>query len=203
MKDLLRSVIRQGSQALEERWGAARERYGRSAWLRHLQQYELRITDDELTRRIARLVPVAALTISVTESGVRAQASLQGGEMVDILLTSIVARFAAGGAKELEFTVYPSGLSSHEVTRSVATAFAAVVAHSLWRVVLGTAESAELMTVDDDDGRLRVDLRSLPAVRAALHRQWARTIIDMVNLSRIRPEPGGLRLVLAPVLVGN
>lgn len=197
---MVRSVIRQGSQGLEKRWGTLRESFSRSGWLRRMQQHELRIVDAELTRRMARLVPVSALTIAVSESGVHAHASLQDGEVLDVLLTSMVVRFATGGAKELELMVYPSQLSTHPVTRSLAMAFAAVVAHSLWRVVLGPAESAELMTVDDDDGRLRVDLRSLPAVRAALHRQWARTIIDMVNLKRIQPEPGRLRLIFAPLL---
>lgn len=200
MKDVVRSVIRQGAQGVEQKWGTLRQGFSISGWLRRMRRHEVRIADDELTRRMAKLVPASALTIAVSESGVHAHASLQDGEVLDVLLTSMMARFATGGAKELELMVYPSQLSTHPVTRSLATAFAAVVAHSLWRVVLGPAESVELITVDDDDGRLRVDLRSLPAVRAALHRQWARTIIDMVNLKRIQPEPGRLRLILAPLL---
>jgi hypothetical protein len=45
-------------------------------------------------------------------------------------------------------------------------------------------------------GRLRVDLRSVPAVRKFASSQTATMIFDVLELESIRVEPGGLALKL-------
>ena len=48
----------------------------------------------------------------------------------------------------------------------------------------------------ETSGRLRVDLRSVPAVRQFASTQTAAMIFDMLELESIRVEPGALALKL-------
>jgi hypothetical protein len=48
----------------------------------------------------------------------------------------------------------------------------------------------------EDPGRLRVDLRSVPAVRRFASTQTAAMIFDVLELESLRVEPGSLALKL-------
>jgi hypothetical protein len=48
----------------------------------------------------------------------------------------------------------------------------------------------------EDPGRLRVDLRSVPAVQRFATTQTAAMIFDVLELESLRVEPGGLALKL-------
>lgn len=166
-------------------------------WKQWLTDYEGRILDVELTQRMARLLPVSALTVAIDTQGVHVHASLDSGEIMDMSLVPEKVRFATGGAKEVEVRLEPAQLASHPLARTVVGAFASIVAHRMWRVVLPALEPPELAVVDQDSNIFRIDLRSVPAVRQVLHRQWACMITDLLSLQRLELEPGQLRLVFA------
>ena len=126
--------------------------------------------------------------------------------MLAFALTPRGARFAPRGAKEVLFQVTPAAHVTQAKVRTAVGSLAGAVAHALWAVVLGAPDAEHLVgAIVDRDGneQVRVDLRSVPAVRALQGRGPAALVIDMLELERLEVEDGQLVLKLKlPRLAG-
>jgi hypothetical protein len=103
-------------------------------------------------------------------------------------------RFAPRGAKEISFDVEPP--DAHDV--SIVSALAGCIAKATWPMIAptGSIDVGGAIVERDKPGRLRVDLRSVPAVRRFASTQTAAMIFDVLELESLRVEPGALALKL-------
>ena len=78
--------------------------------------------------------------------------------------------------------------------RDLVGAIAALIAHALWAPFFGRLLNPSYDAIAERDGsEVRVDLRSVPAVRAA-HKKGMAQLFDMLELSGIGVVDGALRL---------
>ncbi|MCB9666622.1 MAG: hypothetical protein H6715_00650 [Myxococcales bacterium] len=194
---VLRSIYRQGAHTAERRWKHFLTWGKPSEWAKRLKYHRVALDDTELTRRMAKLLPVAALTVGIEEDGLHVHLSMPDKKHLNVLLMPGRVKFAPGGAKEVEVSVEPAALATHPVVGKVVSALACVVAQSIWRAVLPAHSGETLPPVDHHANGVRVDLRSVPAVRKAAQKQWARTIMDLVAVKSIQLERGRLWLTLS------
>jgi hypothetical protein len=152
-----------------------------------------RVEDARLTALVAKLPEVAAATVSTSPRGMRIDVSFEDGAPLACTARGIRAVFATGGAKELGFEVEPSEALRHPRSGDVVSAIAAEIARTLWRPVLLRAPASEHAAfVTHEDGRLVVDLRSLPDVRWALGQRLPSTMIQALRVRAVQLVEGGL-----------
>jgi hypothetical protein len=87
--------------------------------------------------------------------------------------------------------------------RDLIGAIAALVAHSLWAPFFGRLLNPSFDAIAERDGsHVRIDLRSVPAVRSA-HQKGLGQLFDMLELSGLSVSDGALRLhvKLPPLLM--
>jgi hypothetical protein len=121
-------------------------------------------------------------------------ASMTNGKEVQFSLSPRSVRFAPRGAKEISFDVEPP--DAHDT--SIVGALAACIAKATWPMI-APADSIDVggAIVDrENEGLLRVDLRSVPAVRRFASTQTAAMVFDLLELESIRVEQGALALKL-------
>jgi hypothetical protein len=154
-----------------------------------------RIDDARLTAAVARLPGVSAATVCTNPRGMRVDVSFEEGPPLLFAARSVTAAFATGGAKELAFELDPEEASRHPRSGDVASLIAGEIARTIFRPVLLRAPPAEHSAfVSNEDGRLVVDLRSLPDVRWALRQRLPGAMIQAIRLRGIDLGDGGLRL---------
>jgi hypothetical protein len=107
--------------------------------------------------------------------------------------------FAPHGAKELSFRVTPAEASGEPALREVVGAVAALVARTIWSASLPPATQAhEGGLVDREGDLLRIDLRTLGAVRSAMQRgPSVAAMLSMIAPERIELVEDGLEVKLA------
>ena len=121
-------------------------------------------------------------------------ASMTNGSEVQFSLAPRSVRFAPRGAKEIAFDVEPP--DAHDT--SIVGALAGCIAKATWPMI-APADSLDVggaIVERESPGRLRVDLRSVPAVRRFSSTQAAAMIFDVLELESLRVEPGAIALKL-------
>jgi hypothetical protein len=72
----------------------------------------------------------------------------------------------------------------------------ALIAHTLWSPLLGRPSTVTYDAIAErDEGDVRVDLRTVPAVRIA-HQRGLGQMFDVLELNGVHVVDGGLRLKL-------
>ena len=197
VKSLLRSAARAPGTQLT-RWrapGRLRERLlrfvGRRLWL----------SDGKLTAAVARVPEVSAVTVSSASGKLRVDASFHDGTSLLVALTPLASAFAPRGAKDLSLRAEPESAALNPRCADIAAAIATEIAHALWGPFLRAARDVTPRALAQRHGDvLVVDLRSVPAVRAALRQPLFAAAIEALSLRTIEVNPGGLRL--GPSLAG-
>lgn len=192
--DILRSWVRTAADHAIERATGTRVAATTKQVLERLTQQRWRVSDDALTSAAAHADGVDSAMVACRRGRIFVDASLSTGREVQFSLAPLSVRFAPRGAKEISFDVEPPGAFD----RSIVGALAACIARATWPMIVSQGpEDAETAIVErESDVRVRVDLRTVPAVRRFASRGTAAMIFDVLELESIRVEPGGLALKL-------
>jgi len=150
-----------------------------------------------LTNAVAHARGVSAASVVVRDGAIRVEASFESGPLSFSLLPQ-GARFAPRGAKELRFRVEPASLVGDGRVADVAGVVSARVARALWGALLRGEYEEGGAIVDRDGDVLRVDLRTVSAVRRAHVHGPIAAFVDVLELADLTAEEGQLRLTLRP-----
>jgi len=162
--------------------------------LERLTQQRWRLSDELLTSAAAHADGVDSAMVACRSGRMFVDASMTNGKEVQFSLTPRSVRFAPRGAKEISFDVEPP--DAHDT--SIVGALAGCIAKATWPMI-SPADSFDFggaIVERETPGRLRVDLRSIPAVRRFAATQTAAMIFDVLELESLRVEPGALALKL-------
>jgi len=192
--DVLRSWVRAAADRLVQSASGTRLAAATRRALERLTQQLWRLSDDALTTAAAHAEGVDSAMVSCKRGRIFVDASLTSGQEVRFSLAPRSVRFAPRGAKEISFDVEPPGAFDH----SIVGAIAACIARATWPMILPPDARAVGSAIVEPEGAgsVRVDLRTVPAVRRFASRGTAAMIFDVLELESIRVEPGALALKL-------
>jgi hypothetical protein len=159
------------------------------AAVRQTLERRARIPTAHVRRAVMSVPGVRAGSVAVIarehDHALAVDLDLEGERRVRGELTIAGVSFAPHGAKELSFRVTPAEASQEPALREVVGALAALVARTIWSASLPPTTGAhEGGLVDREGDLLRIDLRTLGAVRSAMQR--GPSVVAM--LSVIAPE---------------
>jgi len=192
--DILRSWVRAAADRAVDRVTETRFASVAKQLLERLTQQRWRLTDETLTTAAAHADGVDSAMVACHSGRMFVDASMTNGKEVQFSLAPSSVRFAPRGAKEISFDVEPP--DAHDT--SIVGALAGCIAKATWPMI-APADSVDIggaIVERETPGRLRVDLRSVPAVRRFASTQTAAMIFDVLELESIRVEPGALALKL-------
>lgn len=190
--DVLRSLVRGLAQGAGRKLGVPL--IGLQRLVRDLLAEASSITDRQIATVLTRVAGVREASAVCRDERILIQASFDEGETVNVSLEPLFARFAPRGAKEIAFRVTPPELAGRAEVRDLVGAIAALIAHTLWAPFVGRLLNPVFDAIAERDGaEVRVDLRSVPAVRAATQRGLTQ-LFDVLELSSLAVTDGALRL---------
>jgi hypothetical protein len=199
VSSLLRSTARSAAATLKGSQLASNVRNA----LSQLSVGRVVIPDPALTRAVARVPDVAAATVHSTQGRMRFHLSFEDGSQLVMALMPAGAMFAPGGAKELSFAVEPREAVSDLRSHDVVSAIAGEIARALWRPALMRAKHSDHGAfVASDNGRLVVDLRTVPEVRWALSQRLPKAVIEALRPRGIEAHDGRLLVLIAIDRIG-
>ncbi len=192
--DYMKSLVRGFAEGAGKRLGMP------FASLRKLLQAAISqassITDHQIATALTRVHGVGEASAVCREERIWVEATSSEGLIVRFSMEPAGARFAPRGAKELIFRVEPEEIAAKAFTRDLVGAIAALVAHTLWGPFLGRSLSPQYDAIAEREGNeVRVDLRSVPAVRSAQKRGLGQ-LFDALELGSIEVRDGSLKLHL-------
>ncbi len=192
--DVLRSWVRTVADRAVGRAAESRLATATRLFLERLTHQLWRLSDDALTTAAAHAEGVDSAMVACRRGRIFVDASLSSGQEVQFSLAPLSVRFAPRGAKEISFDVEPPGAFDH----SIVGALAACIARATWPMIFpqDTQEVGSAIVERESDERVRVDLRTVPAVRRFASRGTAAMIFEVLELESIRVEPGALALKL-------
>ena len=192
--DIVRSWVRLAADRAVERVTGTKIAVVTKQLVERLTQQRWRLSDEMLTAAAAHADGVDSAMVACHSGSVFVDASMTNGREVQFSLAPRSVRFAPRGAKEISFDVEPP--DAHDT--SIVGALAACVAKATWPMI-APADSIDVggaIVERETPGRLRVDLRSVPAVRRFASTQTAAMIFDVLELESLRVETGALALKL-------
>ena len=197
--DVLKSLIRSAA-------GAANGQLTRSGLpkaLKELASRRMVLPDAEMSSAVSRVAGVMACTVSTTEDGLHVDVGFEDGSHLAMALTPMPPRFAPRGAKEVGFRIRPAEAAQDLRAAEIVAAIASRVAIALWGPFFRRFGTAENSAYDHRDGDLiSVDLRTVPAVRAAVNQPVGAAMIEGLGLLALLPSQGALKLKLGMVGLG-
>jgi len=192
--DIVRSWVRVAADRAVHRVAGTKIAAVTKQLLERLTQQRWRLSDEMLTAAAAHADGVDSAMVACHSGRVFVDASMTNGREVQFSLAPRSVRFAPRGAKEISFDVEPP--DAHDT--SIVGALAACIAKATWPMI-APADSIDVggaIVERETPGRLRVDLRSVPAVRRFASTQAAAMIFDVLELESLRVETGALALKL-------
>ncbi len=194
--DYLKSLLRSGPDAARERAGESNPAGSMRRMMRELRSQGATLTEAQVTRWLASADGAGLVRATARRGWLQVHASFDRQPPLDCEIRVDAIRFAPRGAKELVFQITPAEASRHPKARAIAANLAGVVAHGLWAMVLGPPPDDVGGAIVDRDGEglLRVDLRTVPAVREAMKRGAGALVIDTLSLSAVTADEGEFRI---------
>jgi hypothetical protein len=190
--DLFRSLLRGFAEGAGRRLGIPFA--GLQKLLREAISQASSVSDRQIAKALTRVAGVREASAVCRDERIWIQATFEQGSTVNISVVPLAARFAPRGAKEVSFRVEPPELASRAEVRDLIGAIAALIAHTLWAPFFGRLLNPNYDAIAERDGAdVRVDLRSVPAVRAAAQRGLAQ-LFDVLELTGLAVADGVLRL---------
>jgi hypothetical protein len=192
--DIFRSLVRAAADRAVDRVRGTKVASVTKQLLERLMQQRWRLSDETLTAAAAHADGVDSAMVACRSGRMFVDASMTSGREVQFSLAPRSVRFAPRGAKEISFDVEPP--DAHDT--SIVGALAGCIAKATWPMI-APADSLDVggaIVERETAGRLRVDLRSVPAVRRFASTQSATMIFDVLELESIRVEPGALAIKL-------
>lgn len=204
--DVFRSFVRAGADGMRARLRGTTPVAMVRRILRELQAQRILLTESQLTAAVARTPGVRSASVTARRGALQVDLRYEDEATLAFALTPEATRFAPRGAKEVIFRMTPPACVTQANARAAVGSLAGSIAQALWSVVLGTPAPGGLVgAIVDRDGtdHVRVDLRSVPAVRTILGRGPAAMVLDLLELERLEVEDGQLVLKLKlPSLAG-
>jgi len=190
--DIVRSWVRVAADRAVDRISGTKVASVTKQVLERLTQQRWRLSDEALTSAAAHAEGVDSAMVACHSGRMFVDASMTNGREVQFSLAPGSVRFAPRGAKEISFDVEPP--DAHDT--SIVGALAACIAKATWPMIASadTIDVGGAIVERETSGRLRVDLRSVPAVRRFASTQTAAMIFDVLELESLRVEPGALAL---------
>lgn len=199
--DFVRSLVRGFAEGAGRRLGIPLANL--SKLLREAMAQAASVSDRQISKALTRVPDVREASAVCRDERIWIEATFDDGENVRMSVLPLAPRFAARGAKELSFHVEPEGLAGRARVRDLVGAIAALVAHALWAPFFGRLLNPSYDAIAERDGaEVRVDLRTVPAVKAAQQKGLGQ-LFDMLELSSLTVKEGALRLhvKLPPLLM--
>ena len=165
------------------------------AAVREIRERRARISERDIARAVLRAGTVAAASVRTRDGRIEISAELESGRVVTAALVPASVTFAPRGAKEIVFAVEPAEAAGEPKLRDIVGQIAARVARVLWAPLLAAEgpEGDPPALVDREDGRLRVDLRTCPAVRA-VRSETRLAMLDVLGVESLLVDEQGLSL---------
>jgi len=192
--DIVRSWVRAAVDRTVDRVAGTKTASVTRQFVERLTQHRWRLSDEALTSAAAHADGVDSAMVACRSGRMFVDASMSNGREVQFSLAPRSVRFAPRGAKEISFDVEPP--DAHDA--SIVSALAGCIAKATWPMIAptGSIDVGGAIVERENPGRLRVDLRSVPAVRRFASTQTASMIFDVLELESLRVEPGALALKL-------
>jgi hypothetical protein len=190
--DLVRSLVRGFAEGAGRRLGIPFS--GLQKLVREAIAQASSISDRQIAKALTRVAGVHEASVVCRDDRIWIEASFSDGANVSLSVQPLSARFAPRGAKEVSFRVDPPELAGRVEVRDLVGAISALIAHTLWAPFFGRLLNPVYDAIAErDGGDVRVDLRSVPAVRAAAQRGMTQ-LFDILELSGLGVGDGVLRL---------
>jgi hypothetical protein len=192
--DIVRSLVRAAADRAVERVKGTRLASATMQLVERLTQQRWRLSDETLTAAAAHAEGVDSAMVACHSGRMFVDASMTNGREVQFSLIPHTVRFAPRGAKEISFDVEPP--DAHD--SSIVGALAGCIAKATWPMIAppDSVDVGSAIVERESPGRLRVDLRSVPAVRRFATTQAAAMVFDVLELESLRVEPGALAIKL-------
>jgi hypothetical protein len=192
--DILRSLVRAAADRTIDRVKGTRVAAASKVLLERLTQQRWRLSDETLTTAAAHADGVDSAMVACRSGRLYVDASMTNGRDVQFSLTPKSVRFAPRGAKEISFEVEPP--DAHDT--SIVGALAGCIAKAVWPMIAApeAIDVGGAIVERESPSCLRIDLRSVPAVRRFASTQAAAMVFDVLELESLRVEPGALALKL-------
>jgi hypothetical protein len=199
--DFVRSIVRGLAEGAGKRLGVPLS--GLAKLLREALAQASSVSDRQIAKALTRVPQVREASAVCRDERIWIDATFEDGANVRVSVFPLPPRFAPRGAKELLFQVEPELAAGRAQVRDLVGAIAALVAHALWAPFFGRLLNPSFDAIAERDGEnVRVDLRTVPAVRAA-HQKGLGQLFDMLELRSLSVSDGALRLhvKLPPLLM--
>ncbi len=191
--DFVKSLVRGFAEGASRRIGFPLEKL-RTAVRSAIAQASS-VSDHQIAKALTRVPGVGEASAVCREERIWVEATSTEGLVVRFSMEPTAARFAPRGAKEVIFRIEPEEVAGKAFARDLIGAVAALVAHTLWGPFLGRGSPDYDAIAERDGNEVRVDLRSVPAVRAA-HQRGLGQLFDALELGSIEVREGLLKLHL-------
>jgi hypothetical protein len=195
--DVFRSWVRTAAEAGKERIGEMRSVSNVKRAIEELRERRASISEAALSSAIAHCPGASASSVSLQDGRIVCDITFDDGRSLVFAVIPEKARFAPRGAKEVIFTVEPPEMVNEARTRDAVGCIAALIARGLWGPMLGPRDGDEQALVEREGARLRADLRTVPAVRAALEGSPAAMALEVLGIESFAVEERTLRLKIA------
>lgn len=201
--DLFRSLVHRAAKAGVERIKEMPAVAGARQAIEELKQRRASIGEAALSSALAHAPGVSASSVAISGGLMRVDLAFEDGESRVFAVEPEAVRFAPKGAKEVLFAVEPPELVGDPRVRDAVGCLAAAIARALWGPVLPPRAGDEQALVERDGARLRADLRTVPAVRAALEGSGLAMALEVLTIESFALEDRALRLKIGlPVPFG-
>lgn len=193
--DSLRSLVRRAGERAKDRVreqplvAALRQLRGELAGRR------IALPERDLNRAALGLPGLRSASVRADEGALRVDLEAEDGRTIRARLVPSAPRFAPHGAKELVFLVVPEEAAGEPLVRAFVAAVGTLVARALWGAMapqLASERDASQAVTDRDGDELRIDLRSLPLVRAIARTPAGGTLLDALSLEALEATNGQL-----------
>jgi hypothetical protein len=153
------------------------------------------LPERELNRALLGLPGVQSASVRADEGALRIDVEASDGRHVRARLVPSTPRFAPHGAKEIVFLVVPEEAAGDPLVRAFVAAIGMLLARALWGTLsptLASERDASAAVTDRDGDELRIDLRSLPLVRAIAQSPAGTTLLDALSIESLEASQGQL-----------
>jgi len=196
--DVLRSFVRGAAERASDRLLSSPPVTTVRRLVEEVKQRSATLRDEALTAAVAHAPGVSIATVHCRDGAVHVDASFTNGDDLQVALLPAGARFAPRGAKEILFRVLPPEAARSRYVADVASAIAGAIAHGLWGIALPHERGDVSGAIVEREGSdaLRVDLRTVPAVRGLGAQSPAALVVEVIELLTMEAVEGALRLRL-------
>ena len=158
-----------------------------------IRNREVVVPAHELQRQLARSMSFRSLSLQLVQGTLGFDIESDSGQPIVFSWSQPRVRFAAQGAKEISVLVESDSPAGVRAASEIFEGFAEMIASRLWPSAHRDSQSDVGTIVErDQSSGLRVDLRSVPAVRRLSRDPTRRLLMEAIGLRAIRFEERGV-----------